>query len=97
MRYYNLANLLSLSRILLTPPILLFLLAPWQEGYFVGGCLFLAAVVTDILDGYWARRRRSASSLGVFLDLIADKVLILAVLLVLVHLGLIPAWMAIVI
>lgn len=96
-RYYNLANLLSASRILLTPPILLLLLASWPEGYFVGTWLFLLAMITDVVDGYLARRGKGSSSLGVFLDLIADKVLVLAVLVLLAYLGAVPNWMAIVI
>jgi len=97
MHHLNPANLLSLSRILLTPPILFLLLAPWREGYFVAGWLFVLAAMTDILDGYLARKWRSTSSFGVFLDLVADKVLVLAVLGLLVGLDLIPAWMAILI
>lgn len=94
MRYYNLANLLSVSRMLLAPPIILLLLASWPEGYFVGAWLFLLAMATDVVDGYLARRGKGSSSLGVFLDLIADKVLVLAMLVLLAYLGGIPAWMA---
>lgn len=97
MKCRNIANLLSLSRIALTPPIILFLLSTWQEGYFVAGTLFLFAMGTDVADGYLARRGKGASSLGVFLDLIADKILVLAILVVLVQLSLIPNWMAMVI
>lgn len=94
-RYYDLPNLLSLSRLVLTLPIILLILSPWPEGYFVGGWLFLLAVLTDTLDGYLARRQSSgASSLGIYLDLVADKVLVLALLGVLVNLGLVPLWMA---
>lgn len=94
-RHLSLADILSLSRIMLTPPIFLLLLAPWAEAYFVGGWLFIVAVVTDVLDGYLARRGKSASSLGVFLDLIADKVLTLAILGLLGYQGLVPAWMVV--
>ncbi len=93
-RYYNLANLLSVSRIVLTLPIVLLLLSSWREGYFVGGWLFILAMATDMVDGYLARRGKGSSSLGVFLDLVADKVLVLAVLTLLAYLGNIPAWMA---
>lgn len=57
----------------------------------------MVAVVTDVLDGYLARRGKSTSSLGVFLDLAADKVLILAILGLLGHQGLVPIWMAVII
>ncbi|MDP2663043.1 MAG: CDP-diacylglycerol--glycerol-3-phosphate 3-phosphatidyltransferase [Dehalococcoidia bacterium] len=100
-RYYNLANLLSVSRIILTLPIVLLLLpswpellSSWPERYFVAGWLFMLAMATDVVDGYLARRGKGSSSLGVFLDLVADKVLVLAVLALLAYLDAIPAWMA---
>lgn len=54
----------------------------------------MLAMVTDMADGYLARKGKGPSSLGVFLDLVADKVLVLAVLGLLVQLGPIPGWMA---
>lgn len=96
-QHINPPNLLSLSRIILTLPIVLLLLSPWEEGYFVGALLFTLAVITDILDGYLARKGKSTSSLGVFLDLVADKVLVLAVLWLLAYLSMVPDWMAVVI
>jgi CDP-diacylglycerol--glycerol-3-phosphate 3-phosphatidyltransferase len=75
----------------------LLLLSPWEEGFFVGALLFTLAVLTDIFDGYLARRGKSTSSLGVFLDLVADKVLVLAVLWLLAYLSPVPAWIALVI
>ena len=97
MRYYNLANLLSVSRIILTAPIMLLLQGSWPEGGFAGGWLFVLAMATDMADGYLARRGKGSSSLGVFLDLVADKVLVVAVLVLLAQLGAIPTWMALVI
>jgi len=54
--------------------------------------LFALASITDYFDGYLARRLKVVSSLGVFLDLTADKVFVVAILVALVQIGLVPAW-----
>jgi len=59
--------------------------------------LFLLASVTDFFDGYLARRFHVASSLGVFLDLTADKIFVAAILISLVQINLVPAWIVIII
>lgn len=59
--------------------------------------LFVLAVATDWLDGYLARTRRQVTALGVLLDPIADKVLVIGLLLAFLQLGLIRAWMVLVI
>lgn len=59
--------------------------------------LFAAASITDYLDGYLARRLHVVSSLGVFIDLAADKILVSTVLIVLTGIGTVPSWMAAVI
>jgi CDP-diacylglycerol--glycerol-3-phosphate 3-phosphatidyltransferase len=56
--------------------------------------LFVLAAVTDYLDGYLARRWKVVSTLGVFIDLAADKILVSTVLIVLVGTGGVPSWMA---
>jgi CDP-diacylglycerol--glycerol-3-phosphate 3-phosphatidyltransferase len=58
-----------------------------------GVSLFLGAALTDLLDGYFARRRKQITTLGRLLDPIADKLLISSALISLVQLGLAPAWM----
>jgi cardiolipin synthase len=80
----GLPNLLTMSRIAVIP-ILVGLL--YFDGYFwrwVALWLFIAACVTDFFDGYLARSRKQVSELGRFLDPIADKLLVAAVILVLV-------------
>jgi CDP-diacylglycerol--glycerol-3-phosphate 3-phosphatidyltransferase len=94
----NLPNSLSVSRIFLVPVLLVVLLTgdfPDREvwGLFV----FLAAAMTDYLDGYLARRRSQVTTLGKLLDPIADKILISAALVALVEMGLAPAWMVIIV
>ena len=62
-----------------------------------GLVVFLAAAMTDYLDGYLARKRSQVTTLGKLLDPIADKILISAALVALVELGGAPAWMVIII
>ncbi len=94
---YNLPNVLSFSRILAT--ILVFVLIiinqPWS--FLVATIVFFLASLTDILDGYLARRYQVVSPLGVFLDLTADKVFVSAILVAYVQLGLVPAWIVVII
>jgi CDP-diacylglycerol--glycerol-3-phosphate 3-phosphatidyltransferase len=85
----NLPNTLTLARIFLVPIVVVVLL--W------GASLFLVAALTDMLDGYLARRRKQVTTLGRLLDPIADKLLISAALVSLVQLGIAPAWMVVII
>jgi CDP-diacylglycerol--glycerol-3-phosphate 3-phosphatidyltransferase len=85
------------------PLIVVVLLTPVAEqwfgvsGYAVAVVLFIAASLTDIVDGQLARRRNQVSTLGKFLDPIADKLLISAALIVLVEKHLAPSWAVVVI
>ncbi len=99
----NLPNYLTLARILLVPLLVVVLLTPVAErwvgisGYALAIALFLAASLTDILDGHLARKRNQVSNLGKLLDPIADKLLVSAALIVLVEKHLAPAWTVVVI
>ena len=99
----NLPNYLTLARILVVPLIVVVLLTPVSDqwfgisGYAFAIGLFLAASLTDILDGHLARRRNQVSNLGKLLDPIADKLLVSAALIVLVEKHLAPAWAVVVI
>lgn len=90
----TLPNLLGLSRIAATPVVLVLALAGWPGSALAAAILFSAAALTDVADGRIARARGQVSPLGVFLDLAADKVLVAGSLVVLVELGLLPAWIA---
>lgn len=89
----NLANLITIARLLLAS-ILILVLTLWQTDVarWWGLGLFLAAALTDWLDGYVARRLDQVTDLGKILDPLVDKALILAALLVLIQLGDVPAW-----
>ena len=93
----NVPNLLSLSRMLITAPIFVLILldAPWA--FLTATALFILASVTDFFDGYLSRRFKVVSPLGVFLDLTADKVFVSAILIALVQIGLVPAWIVVII
>ena len=80
----TLPNLLTLSRILAVPLLVLFLWWPdWQLGYALGFVLYCAAAITDYFDGMLARSQGTVSKLGQFLDPIADKIMVGAVILML--------------
>jgi CDP-diacylglycerol---glycerol-3-phosphate 3-phosphatidyltransferase len=94
-----LPNLLSLSRILLVPLLVVVLLTKFPGKEFVGLGVFLLASVTDLLDGFIARRFRLETRLGKLLDPAADKILTAAAFISLVELNpaVVPAWMVVVI
>ena len=103
----NLPNILTLTRIFLVPLLVAVLLrksaVELDTGWVVftreaiALAIFLAAALTDLLDGYLARRRRQVTTLGKLLDPIADKVLVAAALISLVELDRVAAWMVVVI
>ena len=84
----TLPNLLTLSRIF-TVPILVGLLwwPNWHVGYGIGFSVYCLIGITDYFDGYLARAHGTVSKLGIFLDPIADKIMVAAVLLVLTAQG----------
>ena len=78
-------NLLTLSRIAAVPLLALLLWWPhWQAGQVSAFILYCVVGVTDYFDGYLARAQQSVSKLGIFLDPIADKIMVAAILLMLV-------------
>jgi len=88
----NFANILTLSRIAAIPLIVGFLLLNGALWHWVALVLFVLACVTDWFDGYVARRLHQVSRLGRFLDPIADKLVVAAVLLILVATRHIDGW-----
>lgn len=84
----SLPNILTLSRIVALPFLVTLLWWPdWELGYLVAFALYCAMGITDYFDGYLARSSGAVSKLGVFLDPIADKIMVAAVILVLTAKG----------
>jgi len=90
----NLANQLTLARIILVPLFMVLLLVEITYGQLIAAVVFIIASATDILDGYIARSRKQISKLGKIIDPLADKLLISAALISLVELNLVKAWVA---
>ncbi|MGI6678885.1 MAG: CDP-diacylglycerol--glycerol-3-phosphate 3-phosphatidyltransferase [Dehalobacterium sp.] len=94
----NLANKLTLARIFLIPLFMVILLTRIPKyGDVLAAIIFIIAASTDGLDGYIARSRKQITNLGKLMDPLADKLLVSAALICLVELGMIKAWVAIVI
>jgi CDP-diacylglycerol--glycerol-3-phosphate 3-phosphatidyltransferase len=93
----NVPNVLTLFRILLVPVLVVALLDATPNGSAVAAIVFAAAAITDGLDGYIARSRRSITTFGKVMDPIADKLLIAAALITLVSLERVAPWAAMVI
>lgn len=93
----TLPNLLGMFRLVATPVLVVLLLWPFAGSGFIAFVLFIPAALSDFFDGWLARSRGQVTTLGAFLDLTADKVLVSAMLIALVDVGLAAAWLVIVI
>lgn len=93
----NLANKITLLRILMTPLVVILLYFPGPITCVMAVFVFIFASITDWIDGYVARHENMVTSMGKFLDPLADKVLICSVLIMFVQLNWAPAWVVIVI
>ncbi len=87
--FRNLANSLTVFRALMAIPIIISL---QQEAYFLAWVTFLTASLSDLVDGYFARKAGSGSKWGARYDPLADKILTLAPMLWLCQEGIIPFW-----
>jgi CDP-diacylglycerol--glycerol-3-phosphate 3-phosphatidyltransferase len=93
-RIFNLANNLTLTRIVIVPIlIVLFLYSTSKTSCLIAALIFALAALTDWLDGYIARKQNLITTLGQFLDPLADKLLVSVTLIMLVSLDRVPAWM----
>lgn len=105
----SLPNKITLSRICLIPIFIIILSIPldlgaWNIGatdlpitHFIAALIFIIASTTDWLDGYIARKYQLITNMGKFLDPLADKLLVSAAFILIVELGLAPAWVVILI
>jgi CDP-diacylglycerol---glycerol-3-phosphate 3-phosphatidyltransferase len=94
--FTNLPNLVTMGRVVLVPFVLFFIdnFSPVRS--FIASLLYVGAAAGDALDGYLARSRGEVSMLGKFLDPLADKLIVTAVLVFMVALGRVPAWVVVV-
>lgn len=91
----NTANKITVFRLLLVPVFPAVFFSSWENAKFYALLIFLLAGASDILDGYIARSRNMITSIGMVLDPLADKLMVLTVLGCLVHENLLPRWLLI--
>jgi CDP-diacylglycerol--glycerol-3-phosphate 3-phosphatidyltransferase len=93
----NLPNILTMMRIAAIPLLAALLISPTKSSGFWAAVVFALAAITDWLDGYLARRMGIVTVFGKFLDPIADKLIVMAALIMILPFGRVPAWMVLVI
>ena len=91
----NLPNALTLVRIFAVPLLVTLLMT--KDHMLIAAVIFLAASLTDLLDGYLARKRGQITTLGVLLDPVADKLLISSAFISLIQYEIVPSWMVVII
>lgn len=94
---FNIPNILTMMRIAAIPLLAGLLMSPSQEAGFWAAAVFALASITDWLDGYLARRLEIVTVFGKFLDPIADKLIVMAALIMILPYNRVPAWMVLVI
>lgn len=93
----NIANKITISRILLIPVFMIVLMLGFKYSDLIASLIFAFAAVTDGVDGYVARKYNQITDFGKFIDPLADKLLVATALICLVSMGRIAAYMAVVI
>ena len=95
----NLPNKLTILRMIMIVPFVIVMLAEnaIPAGKWIALALFVVASLTDFVDGYLARKYNLVTNFGKFMDPLADKLLVCAAMICLVEMGLIPAWVVIII
>ena len=92
----NLPNLVTMGRVLFVPGVLYFMDNYSPVRSLIAAALYMVASIGDGIDGYLARSRDQVSVLGKFLDPVADKLMVTAVMVFMVALGRVPAWLVVV-
>ena len=95
----NLPNKLTILRTVMIPFFILFLYTDWFHGYdkIIAAVIFIAASLTDMLDGKIARKYNLVANFGKFMDPLADKLLVCSAMICMIPLGKLQAWFVIVI
>jgi len=89
----NLPNAITLLRIGLIPVLFFLLTSPGETWSLIIAIIFVCAALTDLLDGYIARRYQIVTTMGKFLDPVADKIIVNTAMILMIPIGRIPAWM----
>lgn len=92
----NLPNMLTLLRVAAIPVVMLFIWRGDPADCVIAGWLYSVATITDFFDGWLARRQGLVTVMGKFLDPLADKLIVMAMLCMLVALHRVPAWLVVV-
>ncbi len=95
----NTPNKLTVARMILVPFLVLFMLTGWGDdaNRYISLAIFVAASVTDWLDGKIARKYNLITNFGKFMDPLADKLLVCSAMICFIELGKLPAWIVIII
>lgn len=93
----NLANKITILRVIMIPFFMFFLLSNVENGQTIAAIIFIVAAITDGLDGYIARSRDQVTTLGKFMDPLADKLLVSAALISMIELGKVKSWVVVII
>lgn len=94
----NLPNKITLFRVAMIPIFVVFMLVSGiPYGNYIAAAVFLIAALSDLLDGYIARKHNLVTNFGKFMDPLADKLLVSSALICFVELRLVPAWVVIII
>ncbi|MGA3279534.1 MAG: CDP-diacylglycerol--glycerol-3-phosphate 3-phosphatidyltransferase [Smithella sp.] len=89
---FNLPNTITLLRISVVPFLFILLLSPGEFWSLILAILFVIASITDFFDGYIARKYQMITTMGKFLDPIADKIMVNTAMILMIPIGRIPAW-----
>ncbi len=94
----NLPNKITIFRVCMIPIFVFFMLVTGiPGGRYIAASIFIIAALSDLLDGYIARKHNLVTNFGKFMDPLADKLLVSSALICLVDLKLLPAWIVIII
>lgn len=91
-KVFNLPNTITLLRMSIIPVLFCLLTAPEQTWSLVIAVLFMIAALTDMLDGYVARKYQIVTTMGKYLDPIADKLIVNTAMIMMIPIGRVPAW-----
>lgn len=91
--FFNPPNFITIARILSVPFVMILLVSPTPTRSLVACILFTVAALSDLLDGYLARKYKQESVFGTFLDPLADKILVIGAMIMILPFHWIPTWM----